>query len=123
MKRIAVYGSLREGLQNHIYYMSDAQLIGTETIQGFDMYSLGMYPCITKGEGTVLFEIYDVEDDVAKAIEFMETSAGYRKASLSTKYGEAEVYVYPPDSIERYNISYKVTGGDWKDYYLKEAQR
>lgn len=117
MMRIAVYGSLRAGLQNFDYFMSEAKFVGTERIKGFDMYSLGSYPCISKGRGSVVFEVYDVDDDTAIRIAQMERGAGYEIDTTETTWGEAIIFIYPDRLLNQYRISNLVLHGDWKEYY------
>lgn len=129
MKRIAVYGSLRSGMFNHESWMRGAQYVGSQTISGFDMYSLGAYPCIAYGSGNVLFEVYDVPEYTADNIRSMELDAGYAAAELTTLWGKAEIFVFPQELIKRFNIHVPVPDGDWNKYQLNmdhklaEAQR
>lgn len=113
---MAVYGSLRKDMHNS-HKLSTAQFLGVETIWGYDMYSLGSYPYIIKGEGKVTFEIYEVPEREAKAIARMELGAGYREEQLETEYGMATIYVMASEEHARYQrrgqVYSKVEHGDW----------
>lgn len=47
---VAVYGSLRKGMGNHgLLERNDAQLLSTERVTGWNMYSLGDFRTSSRG--------------------------------------------------------------------------
>ena len=45
MTKVAVYGSLRKGDYNHPM-IEGQEFLGSVDVDGFNLYSLGWYPCI-----------------------------------------------------------------------------
>jgi len=68
---IAVYGTLRKGCANH-RYLADAKYIGTGKLLGWNMYSNGSYPYVSKGNGSIKVEIYEVDKDTLARIDDLE---------------------------------------------------
>jgi len=111
MHKIAVYGSLRQGEYNfeRMSYIGDIQYETTTTIQGWDLYSLGMYPAIKKGTGTIVVDILNVGDEVLDFIRGMEFGAGYHEETVNVDGQDCFIYVY------NYELSRnQVLSGDWK---------
>jgi gamma-glutamylcyclotransferase (GGCT)/AIG2-like uncharacterized protein YtfP len=114
-KLVAVYGSLRKGLGNH-RVLQDSVQVGEDTIQGWDMFSLGGFPGIKSGPGSIVIEVYEVvSEGVARGLDSLEGYRGenspnnfYDKETVVTKYGNAEIYTLQ----EGYDGG-KVEGGNW----------
>lgn len=71
MIRLGVYGTLKKGNRLN-YVLKDSKFLGEIEIPGFDMYSLGYYPAIERGSGSILAEIYEVSDRVLKLTDSIE---------------------------------------------------
>lgn len=74
MVRIFVYGSLRKGHYNYDAYLKDkSTFISYGYVKG-DLYTIEgvIYPALVEGEGTVIGEIYEVSEEVLKAIDELE---------------------------------------------------
>lgn len=85
MVRIFVYGSLREGHYNYDAYLKGkSQFISYGYVKG-DLYTIEgvTYPALIEGEGTVIGEIYEVNVEVAKAIDELES---YVEGDPSNEY-------------------------------------
>lgn len=133
MKLIAVYGSLRSGEYNNGRYGLDKyDVLGTELVSGYDLFDTqNGYPYIILGSGTVVFETYLVDDDVAGRIEQMERGAGYGVATIDTEHGQADIFLMPDEVHKRYidpnnqwRKPIKVGEGDWSAYLAsKELER
>jgi len=123
MNKIAVYGSLRQGLHNH-YLIEDSKLLGIFiTPQIFSLYTLGGFPGLkTDGKTAVVMEVYEVEDCVAKRVDSLEgytpgrKATFYDKISIETPFGDADVYIYVSDIPE----NRLVKSGDWYTFYNQE---
>ncbi len=113
MDYVAVYGSLREGQYN--FEKSQMKKLGTYTVQGYEMYSLGHYPAIVKGSGSIVVELMEVTPRFKARLDRMELGAGYKikKIKLGDKT-DVTLYVYDSSAKELSETSYgKVQSGDW----------
>lgn len=111
---VAVYGSLRAGLHNHVV-LGDAPYVSMGEISGFTMYSLGAYPALTRGEGTSVVELYDVAcmDDL-DSLEGFPTYYTRKQVKVDTPDGAKMAWVY---YMKRELMSNPVVeSGDWKKY-------
>ena len=72
--KVAVYGSLRQGFGNH-RILGDSKLLGNEWIPGFEMFQLGSYPGIRKGESSILTEVYEVSGETLERLDTLEGTA------------------------------------------------
>lgn len=112
---VAVYGSLRKGMGNHgLLDRNDAQLLSTEVISGFEMYSLGGFPYIKPAsEGDITIEVYAVPITAMKALDMLEGYPSfYNRKLVDTTKGQAWIYY-----IDDYGTGYgRVTSGDWVQY-------
>jgi gamma-glutamylcyclotransferase (GGCT)/AIG2-like uncharacterized protein YtfP len=118
---VAVYGSLRKGLHNHGLLAQSPQL-GTDTAQGFKMYSMGGFPFITHEdatpEDTITIEVYEVTPIEMRRLDRLEGYPSfYNRELIDTKFGKAWIYFidgdkdgYPP-----------VVDGDWLKYYTSRV--
>ncbi len=117
---VAVYGSLRAGLHNHTSYLGDSKLLGTfNTEPEYSLYSLGSFPGLKEeGNTSVVMEVYEVTEDVARSIDGLEGYTPgekpyfYDKKDIETPFGTASVYTYVKDLPQ----SSLVESGDWKEF-------
>ena len=119
---VAVYGSLRKGLHNHLVLGKDPDFIGEGIVKGFGMYSLGMYPALTReGKHTdVVVEIYHVSDKSMIDLDRLEGYPRYytRKICPISVCGEtvpAWVYYMKEEQDE----SQFVSSGDWYEHVMQ----
>lgn len=119
-KRIAVYGSLREGEYNferikEYYGLSSIKTLANDIeIEGYDLFDLGMYPAISEGKGKLIIDVLSVNDQAATFIERMELGAGYNISTVRVpRYGEITIYTYPPNSFPASRL---VASGNWSEY-------
>ena len=115
--KVAVYGSLRKGLGNH-RVLGDSKLIGKEWVPNYEMFSLGSFPGIRNGEGSIFVEVYKVDSDTLERLDMLEgyhskdsVNNFYDKEEVSTKFGDALIYTLQG---ERYKRSPIVSSGNWK---------
>ena len=119
-KLVAVYGTLKQGFGNH-RLLQHCTKVGTVDLEGWDMYSLGGFPAVCKGNGTILAEVYEVEDLATMvALDRLEgyrakdeASSFYLRRTVDTPFGDAYMYMMEP------NDSYlsgrpKIADGDWR---------
>jgi gamma-glutamylcyclotransferase (GGCT)/AIG2-like uncharacterized protein YtfP len=117
-KLYAFYGSLRKGMYNHKYFESGLEYLGTKEIKGYDLYSLGAFPCIVKSPvpDTVLtVDLFRAKNDATEnRIHSMEKGAGYDYEEVEIDGQNFGIYVY--DNRHKPPIERLVPGGDWVKY-------
>ena len=116
---IAVYGSLRQGFGNH-RLLKDSKYLGSfNSKPEFNLYSLGGFPGLkTDGKTSVVMEVYEITDEVAKNVDNLEgydpnrKSTFYDKINIETPYGVAGVYIY----VDHISEKRLIASGDWSNY-------
>lgn len=106
MRKVLVYGSLKRGFGNHrVMEAAGGKHIGAHTLSGFDMYSLGGFPAIVRGEGRVECEVYSVD-----SLEPLDRLEGHPTFYKREVVDDMYVYIYQHDVTGRA----KVEDGVWK---------
>lgn len=122
MKRIAVYGTLREGYGNHGYVRNATKIgIGT-TKEKYTMFASGI-PFVDKATptSTIVVEVYDVSDEDMPSVDRLEGHPYvYKRESIDVimENGEevqAELYFYPVTASRERGLTL-VKSGDYTDY-------
>ena len=95
---VFTYGTLLRGERNH-HYLSDEDFVCDAYIKGFKMFDLGRYPGIENGDGIVLGELYLVDDDTLKHLDYLEEVdvlylRKITKIYTNDKEYEGYIYVY-----------------------------
>ena len=93
-ERIAVYGSLRKGMYNYRFFENGMTYIKTTQIEGFDLYSLGAYPYVVKGNGNLIVDIMEVTPQTKQSIDLMELGAGYQSSILTIDDQPTTIYIF-----------------------------
>lgn len=103
MMKVAVYGSLKIGHHNH-GVLGDSRLLGQDVLEGWDMYNLGAFPGIVKGEGAISVEVYEVTPETARRLDALEgyqednvANSLYIRHEVMTTYGRTSLYVFNKD--------------------------
>ena len=68
--QLAVYGTLRKGLHNHVL-LGNSRYVGKVLLQG-ELYDLGGVPALRKGRAPVVAECYDIDDTTLRAVDRLE---------------------------------------------------
>jgi gamma-glutamylcyclotransferase (GGCT)/AIG2-like uncharacterized protein YtfP len=118
--KIFVYGTLLKGCINHSYFLKNSKLLGEDIIEGnFTMVSLGGFPGVVPiGKSKIYGEIYEITEDVAKAIDGLEgyhpdpNIAFYDKMKVNTKLGDADMYILD----EKYLNYPIIESGNWREW-------
>jgi gamma-glutamylcyclotransferase (GGCT)/AIG2-like uncharacterized protein YtfP len=96
-KYVCVYGTLRQG-QRLNYAIRDGRLIEQVELSGFEMYTNSSYPWITHGEGKIVAEVWEVNEDQLGLCDQIELGAGYNKEEIEVDTEEGKIkcviYVY-----------------------------
>ena len=115
-KIIITYGTLRREGTNHNYYLreenSNIKFLGKGKIKGFDLYNLGSYPTIIKGEGEVVGEIYEVSKEIFNTINHMEKCVGYNSEEVIVNGIKGTIWFYKKELLKSYNHK-KIEHGDY----------
>jgi gamma-glutamylcyclotransferase (GGCT)/AIG2-like uncharacterized protein YtfP len=110
---VFVYGSLRPGEYNYSrfkeYYNDEINHVKKAEIKGYDLYSLGSYPGIVKGNNKLIGDILEVSNEVKNALDNMEFGAGYTEEFINIDGIECSIYVYE-GGVNKNNL---VKSGDW----------
>ena len=107
--RIIVYGSLRRK-QGYSHWMTNGQWLGDHQIDGYELYSLGLYPGVVAGKGRVYCEVYRIDASTLGELDALRTKGGeYKRQLMQTPYGSAWLYVYQRSVAGKKQI----VSGDW----------
>ena len=121
---VSVYGSLRSGMGNHHYYLSNSNYKGTfPTEPEYTLHSLSAYPGLKlNGNTSVVMEVYEVDEDTLKNLNRLEgyrpgeTSTFYDRIEIDTPWGKAFTYIY----VNKLSKDSIVESGDWVKYKTEE---
>lgn len=93
MSKIFVYGSLRNGMYNYDEYLKDKSTFLMDGYVKGKLYTLRnvSYPALLQGEHFIRGEVYEVGDDVEKAIDHLE---GYDPHSEDNTYNKTLCALY-----------------------------
>lgn len=119
MTKVAVYGSLLEGLHNHPV-LGDSKLVGKTKVKLGPMYSMGGFPGIHgTGENETPVEVYEVNDTIMRNLDRLEGHPHfYFRTPIASDYGRVWVYLLPAG--EQPTLP-RVPNNDWRAYV--EARR
>jgi gamma-glutamylcyclotransferase (GGCT)/AIG2-like uncharacterized protein YtfP len=118
---VAVYGSLREGFGNH-RILEGSEKLGTHWVPGYEMFSLGAYPGVRKGNTHVFTEVYTVDKPTMERLDMLEGFRGegesnfYDRVEVDTPHGTAYMYTLED---EVYKQSEPVDSGNWAHFKTK----
>lgn len=111
--KVAVYGSLREGMGNHRLLIG-SDLLGHFNVEGFEMYSYGAFPFIKHGDGTIIVEVYEVDEETFKRLDRLEGYPSFYDRELIEVGGQHQAWIYFIEQDASDNL--RVENGDWKDW-------
>ena len=115
---VAVYGSLRAGLHNHVV-LGDNPYVSMGITKGWKMHSLGAYPALTRSDKAdeVVVELYQVGNmDKLDHLEGYPKYYTRKQVKVETPTGAVLAWVY---YMKGELTDPVVVGGDWKKW-LKE---
>lgn len=121
---VAVYGSLRRGMGNHHYYLSESEYKGTFTTEPeYTLHSLSYYPGLKlNGNHSIVMEVYEVDEETLKNLNRLEgyhpgeKSTFYDRIEINTPWGKSFTYIYVGE-LSKESI---VKSGDWVTYKNEE---
>ena len=121
---VSCYGSLRRGMGNHQYYLSDSEYKGKFTTEPeYTLHSLSAYPGLKlNGNHSVVMEAYEVDEETLKNLNRLEgyrpneKATFYDRIEINTPWGKAFTYIYV-NELSKDSI---VESGDWVSYKNEE---
>lgn len=127
MTKVAVYGSLRDGMGNNRLLDGSVMLSRTRTKRPYKMYSLGGFPRVALNSEPVcpiVIEVYEVDDKTLDRLNSLEGYRGedgdnfYNRSEIETEDGQVALIYHIEDGGEYGgNRSQEVVeNGDWVDY-------
>lgn len=114
--KVAVYGTLRYGFNNHKLLMKSNFLGKTKTEPIFTMYG-NFIPWVSNGGSTAItVEVYEIDTETFKQLDWLEGYPNYYDRRLiNTEFGEAWIYFID----HRKNYENVIESGDWVEHTQK----
>ncbi|WP_447926698.1 gamma-glutamylcyclotransferase family protein [Vreelandella sp. EE27] len=102
---VAVYGTLKKGL-NNAHVLEGAEFLGDDRSALLTLYDVGPYPGAKRRDSKgIALEIYRVDQATLAALDVLEDhrpqapfDGEYQRVTLATRFGDAWVYLYNPDT-------------------------
>ena len=121
---VAVYGSLKRGFYNH-HLLASSNFLSVGTVKGFEMYSLGAYPMVIEGRGSISVETFEVTPDVMASLDRLEGFPSYygrQIVTVETEHCPIEAWLYmgQPHQVKRQP---RVRSGCWQLNEMRSARR
>ena len=112
--KVAVYGSLRRGLHNHVLLKDSKFVQEFEELLPFEMKSLGSFPALipSKQVHRIVFELYEVDEDTMQSLDWLEGYPSHYNRKKHNGY-----WFYFQEKTEGIQGLETVSSGDWKEYY------
>ena len=118
--KVAVYGTLRQGMGNH-RLLGSSELLGTTELKGWKMYPAGLaggFPVIYASEAPedeIVVEVYECTAETLKGpLDSLEGHPRwYRRQLVDTPFGEAWIYVMQDTGYQRYP---QIVSGDFVEF-------
>jgi len=112
----AFYGSLMEGMENHVLFERHLKFLGKVHLEGFKMFSLKQYPYVIRSADAnhrIVAELYKVIDaKTEQSIHELELEEGYIFSEVSIADDKFGIYLFDTHVID----SAEVVNGDWRSY-------
>lgn len=91
--KVFVYGTLKRGFRLNPV-LSNSFFVGETIVEGYDMFSLGAFPAIKSGEGSVHGEVYEVDERTLSVLDQIEGVPHlYVRQKIQTPLGECFAYI------------------------------
>lgn len=111
---IAVYGSLKRDFYNH-RVLEGASFLASGTVTGFEMFSLGSYPMVVPGDGSIAVELYEVNTSTFGRLDRLEGFPrfyGRQMVTVATDYCPVEAWMYV-GQVHQVKGQRRVDSGMW----------
>lgn len=122
--KIAVYGSLREGMGNFRIIESAKKLSMEKVSLPLSMFDLGGFPGLVPSDEThdMIVEVYEVDPETYRRVERLEGYPSfYDRQPIETSVGAADIYFLPRGSAWSNAVVTKFDGAyDWVKHLHKK---
>jgi len=103
-----VYGTFRYGFELH-HLLRKSRFVGLAHVEGYNMYDLGNFPGIVKGENAVWGEVYEIDDSLIKELDIVEGFTGspddlYVRETTTVYFDQRRRYRMNNVFLYRYNM-------------------
>jgi gamma-glutamylcyclotransferase (GGCT)/AIG2-like uncharacterized protein YtfP len=118
MRKVAFYGSLRKGCYNYNHFKTGLTERGQAELSGFQLFSLGAYPCIIRSDDPadkVVIDLFEANEETFQRIHRMELGAGYNAEVVEVNGEDYTIYTFPQNQRE-YLATRRVNSGDWLNH-------
>ena len=122
MNLVFVYGSLKKGFNNHPL-LERSECVGRGLVHDAQLYSLGSFPALVIGEGSVEGEVYEADEETMKRLDMLEGHPHFyqRQTFLIDMHGmhgqlPCHVYVFQGDVSRREHIPM----GEWTHEHIRK---
>jgi gamma-glutamylcyclotransferase (GGCT)/AIG2-like uncharacterized protein YtfP len=109
----AFYGTLRQGMENHLAFAKALTFLRTMTIEGYRMYSLGEYPYVIQtgdSNDQIIVDLFQITTIEAEELIYeMEIDADYIRSSVVIDGNKFGIYLF----ARKRDGDAHVSGGDW----------
>jgi len=127
--KVFVYGTLLKGMERASTLINSIYL-GPAIIKG-EIFDLGNYPGIKKGDNTVIGELYEVDNKTIELLDYIEGYNKHEKSSSLYIREETEVYKFSDGQpCKGFTYFYnnqingnKISHGDYRRYLLEQKNR
>jgi len=119
MNLVFVYGSLKKGFSNH-RLLSTSEFVSKGTVHDAELYSLGGFPALVSGGGSVEGELYEVSPETLRNLDMLEGHPNFYRRETRlvdcSMNGQLPCHVY----IYQGEVSgdYHIPCGEWKHEHV-----
>ncbi len=97
MHRVFVYGTLKKGYHNH-HHLKNCKFEEAEAL-GFTLHASAYLPYVIQGEGIVYGELYEVDDEILRRLDYLEGHPKFYKRietpiKVADRIVPAWIYIY-----------------------------
>lgn len=109
----AFYGTLRQGMENHLAFAKTLTYLKTISLPGYRMYSLIEYPYVVQTRDpndVIVADLFHIDSpETEQMIYEMEIDADYIRSSLVIDGNKFGIYIFPSGRVG----DNPLPGGDW----------
>lgn len=110
---VYVYGTLRKGYGNNSL-MKGGILLSVDRLKGWNMFTHGGFPWITRGTGEITAELWWIPDGAIHAVDSLEGEGlMYHREKIRTPHG-TKAFIYVAGEMLTAKKSIKIKSGDWE---------
>jgi gamma-glutamylcyclotransferase (GGCT)/AIG2-like uncharacterized protein YtfP len=122
-KTLFVYGTLMQGMRNHIYLEKEKFLGVSQTKPEYELVYNGSIPAVRPGNESVKGEVYEVTDEALKSLDVLEEvdTDLYDRSEVELADGKKAIIYLGGGRMFASDVWQHVPGGDYRK--LMEGQK